>query len=65
MPTQDDFGDDNAEAKFFPSDPTLGEKEALVRRAEFLGDYIIGAGGAGFHSQREDEEPDSYLQGVM
>lgn len=61
VPTQDDFGDDNAEEALLPPDPALDERQALIRRAEFLGDYIVGAGGAGFRSVRQDEGPDSYL----
>jgi uroporphyrinogen decarboxylase len=61
VPTQDDFGDDNAEERLLPPDAGLSPEESAIRRAEYLGDYTIGAGGAGFRSEREDEGPDSYL----
>ena len=61
VPTQDDFGDDNAESKFLPPDPSLSEEASIVRRAEFLGDFTAGAGGAGFRAERVEESDDSYL----
>ena len=60
VPLMEDFGDDNAEQHFLPPMPS----DPLERRfaeAEFLGNWMIGAGGGGLQSERIEEGPDSYL----
>ena len=61
VPTQEDFGDDNAEEILLPAIPGMDWREAAIRRAKYLGNYMVGAGGVGFRSQREPESDDSYL----
>ncbi len=60
IPMMEDFGDANAEALFLPAMPA-DPLERQFAYAQYLGNWMIGAGGGGLQSRRVDEAADHYL----
>lgn len=59
VPCYQDFSDDNAEADFMPSFSDLDPEQRAIAHAEFLDNYLLGAGSSGFRS-RIAESGDGY-----
>jgi uroporphyrinogen decarboxylase len=62
VPCFEEFSDDNAEAKFVPRFGNPGPVERRVAQAEFMGNCLVGVGGAGLRAEIVERGPGYYIR---